>query len=300
MKKRNSNLHKARKNKNDEFYTQLPDIENELKHYRKHFKGKTVFCNCDDPIDSGFYTYFVLNFAFLGLKKLICTHFDSKKPSYKLEITGNVSYSKVKEPKVVKTPLKQNGDFRSPECIELLKKADIVVTNPPFSLFREYVDQLIKYDKKFLIIGNQNAYTYKDIFKLIKDNNIWIGYTHPKSFKRPNGSVKKFGNICWFTNLKIGKQNEELILYKTYKDNEEYYPKYDNYDIINVNRIKDIPADYNGVMGVPITFMGVYSKSQFEILGMANSARWIDYKCITVIDGNKIYNRVLIRKTHKT
>ncbi len=305
MKKKilNKSLTRANKAKNDEFYTQLTDIEKELKHYKEHFKDKVVFLNCDDPEESSFWEYFALNFKVLGLKKLIATHFDSKKPTYKLEKNnGNT----------IKTKLKQNGDFRSPECIEILKEVDIVVTNPPFSLFREYVAQLMEYNKKFIILGNQNAITYKETFELIKENKIWLGVDNggTKWFKVPehydittesrkkieNG--KKFfsmGSVLWFTNLDTKKRHEDLILYKKYYGNEEDYPKYDDYDVINVNKVSDIPVDYRGAMGVPITFLDKYNPEQFEILGIANSARWIGFECYTLIDGKKIYNRIIIK-----
>ena len=265
MKISNKNLHKANKAKNDEFYTQLSDIENELGHYKKHFKNKIVFCNCDDPEESNFWNYFALNFEFLGLKKLVSTHYEKEKPSYKLEIVKDINKDgKINKLDTIKTPLKQNGDFRSPECIEIMREADFLVTNPPFSLFREYVAQLVEYKKKFIIIGNQNAITYKEIFKLIKDNKLWLGYTCPKEFLQPDDSIKKFGNICWFTNLKTKKRNEDLILHKVY-DKEEY-PKYDNYDAINVNKVKEIPMNYKGVVGVPITFLHKYNPKQFKIV----------------------------------
>lgn len=269
----NKNLHKANKAKNDEFYTQLSDIERELQHYEEHFEGKTIFCNCDDPEKwvegepfegSNFWNYFWYGFKHLGLKKLISTHYETNaKSTFKYECkTGNSAYP---------TPIEGNGDFRSEECIELLKEADIVVTNPPFSLFREFVDQLIQYGKKFIIIGNMNAITYKETFKLIKENKIWLGCSNPKVFLQPDGSEKTFGNICWFTNLTHKKRNEELILYRTYKDNEGEYPKYDNYDAINVDKTKDIPIDYEGIMGVPISFLDKYNPKQFEIIGLGIS-----------------------------
>lgn len=238
---KNSNLHAAKKAANDEFYTQLPDIENELKHYKDHFKGKVIFCNCDDPEESNFWKYFQLNFEFLGLKKLISTHFDDEKPSYKLELVGDVDGDgKVTKKDIIKTPLKQNGDFRSPECIDILQEADIVVTNPPFSIIREYIAQLDKYNKKFIFIGPQNIITYKEVFPLIKDNKLWLGYTHPKEFITPGGT-QKFGNICWFTNLETKKRTEDLLLFRKY--NEKDYPKYDNYFAWNVDKVKDIPLD---------------------------------------------------------
>lgn len=341
----NTNLARANREKNDEFYTRLTDIEKELRHYRKHFKGKTILCNCDDPFESNFFKYFVLNFNKLGLKKLIATCYATSSISNKeLSLSKVLGNDETKEGRPYKavvtkiydatgdggidmldvaelfkmgenelTELKEDGDFRSEECLELLKEVDIVVTNPPFSLFREYVATLVEYDKKFIIIGNQNAITYKEIFPLLKDNIIWLGNNNPapklfyvptlleerKNIKKDeNGDlVATFGNICWFTNLDIKKRHEDLILIKKY--NEEDYPKYDNYDAINVDKVKEIPYDYEGVMGVPITFMGKYNPDQFEIIGIANSARWIgDLECFTLIDGRKIYNRILIRNKH--
>ena len=276
----NSNLHRAKDKKNDEFYTQLPDIENELKHYREHFKDKVVFCNCDDPERSNFWQFFSLQFEFLGLKKLIATHFEDEKQSYKLEMWRDEAgvHSGIKT-------LQQNGDFRSPESIELLKEADIVVTNPPFSLFREYIAQLMEYDKKFLIIGNKNAITYKEFFPLLKDNKVWIGYNNVKEFRQPDGSMKKFGNIGWYTNLDIKKRHEELVLYKKYTPEE--YPKYDNYDAINVDKVSDIPIDYDGVMGVPITFLDKYNPEQFEIMGITCRGYSPEYR--TKLYDKKIY-----------
>jgi len=284
---KNTNLHKAKTAKNDEFYTQLSDIERELGHYKEYFKGRVVFCNCDDPQESDFWQYFSLNFEFLGLKKLISTHFEIEVPSYKLEIVRDINNDgKVNQLDTIKTPLKQNGDFRSPECIEILKESDIVVTNPPFSLFREYVSQLIEYDKKFIIMGNNNAITYKEIFKLIKEGNIWLGYNSNKTmeFRLDDSYIKwdrvdietgdKYGSvpaISWYTNLETKKRHEDLILYKTYYGNENEYPKYDNYDAINVDRVKDIPMDYDGAMGVPITFLDKYNPEQFEIIGLGIS-----------------------------
>ncbi len=331
---KNSNLHLAKADKNDEFYTQLANISDELKHYKSHFKGKVVYCNCDDPYESNFFRYFALNFNELGLKKLICTCYaDSlvadtqlslaqKSRAYKVELSEviDINGDGATDLRDINAMLCMNkyrpimldgdGDFRSEECIEMLKEADIVVTNPPFSLFREYIAQLIEYDKKFLIIGNQNNVTYKEIFPLIKDNKVWLGYhcgdmafTVPDSYEAKevrfwvddNGQKwRSLGNICWYTNLEHDKRNENLILYKTY--NEEEYPKYDGYDVINVNKVADIPADYMGVMGVPITFLSKYNPNQFEILGMANSARWISYNCLTIIDGVKKYNRIILRR----
>lgn len=279
----NSNLHRAKDKKNDKFYTQLPDIENELKHYREHFKDKVVFCNCDDPEWSNFWQFFSLQFEFLGLKKLIATHFEDEKQSYKLEMWRDEAgvHSRIKT-------LQQNGDFRSPESIELLKEADIVVTNPPFSLFREYIAQLMEYDKKFLIIGNKNAITYKEFFPLLKDNKVWIGYNNVKEFRQPDGSMKKFGNIGWYTNLDIKKRHEELVLYKKYTPEE--YPKYDNCDAINVDKVSDIPIDYDGVMGVPITFLDKYNPEQFEIMGITCRGYSPEYR--TKLYDKKIYENV--------
>jgi len=282
-KAKNGALTAANRAKEDEFYTMLTDIEKELKHYKEHFIGKTIFCNCDDPETSNFCKYFQLNFYQLGIKKLISTHYETDKPSYKLEIVASESEAtgQIGLPQFIRTPLKQNGDFRSPECIEILKEADIVITNPPFSLFREYVAQLIEYNKKFLIIGSQNNVTYKEIFPLLKNNIIWLGYNsgdmeftvpdyyEPREtrYREENGiKYRSMGNICWYSNLDIDKRKEELILYKTY--NAEEYPHYDNYDAINVDKVSDIPCDYFGVMGVPITFMDKYNPDQFEIVGL--------------------------------
>lgn len=310
----NKSLTKANKAKEDEFYTQLADIELELKHYRKHFAGKTIFCNCDDPYESNFFKYFAMNFNFLGLKKLIATcykgspitytQFDlfgeeetvaevepEKKP-YKIEITevvdsngdGAIDLADVeyllRNKNNVLTLLDGDGDFRSPECIELLKQADIVVTNPPFSLFREYVAQLIEYNKEFIIIGNKNAVTYKEIFPLLKENKIWLGFRNinadmwfivPEDYKYEkmvDGKRVKHIMGCWFTNLDHIRRHEELELYKKYIPKE--YPEYDNYRAINIDKVSDIPEDYYGEMGVPITFLDKYNPEQFEILDANN------------------------------
>lgn len=276
---KNSNLHTAKKEKNDEFYTQLTDIERECFNYKDHFKDKIIFCNCDDPEESMFWKYFELNFDFFGLKKLVSTHYEIDKPSYKLEIIGdNNGDGKINNKDIIKTPLKQNGDFRSPESIEILRECDIVVTNPPFSLFREFIDLLIKYDKKFLAVGHQNAITYKEIFPLIKNNKIWLGYgfnggaTHfinkhyedyASADDHKEGMIRVSG-VTWFTNMEHSKRNEELQLYRKY--NSEDYSNYDNYAAINIDKTKDIPMDYDGVMGVPITFLDKYNPNQFEII----------------------------------
>ena len=274
----NKNLTAAKKAKNDEFYTQLSDIEKELCHYKHHFKDKVVLCNCDDPVWSNFWRYFHLNFAHFGLKKLIATHYDANQSTYKMEYCGyaddDVYVGDV-------TPLTQNGDFRNQECIDLLKEADIVVTNPPFSLFREYVEQLMKYDKKFIIIGNKNAVTYKEFFPLLKNDLVWLGVnsshgsiyfgTSIEDVDVSNGrSVdKKCLNSVpafWYTNLDIPKRHEPIDLIEHYTP--EKYPTYDNYDAINVDKTLDIPCDYDGVMGVPISFLDKYCPEQFEIVGM--------------------------------
>ena len=236
----NENLHKAKEAKNDEFYTQLSDVAEELRHYKEHFKGKVVFCNCDDPSWSAFWRYFHLNFEHLGLKKLIATHYDKEKPTYKMEYEGGDDNDIETG---VKTPLEGNGDFRNQECINLLKEADIVVTNPPFSIAREdFIPQLFEYKKKFLIIGDLNWVTYKIIFPLLKNNEMWMGYSAVKEFLQPDGTIKKFGNKLWFTNLDIKKRHEKLILWKNYTSAE--FPKYDNYDAINVDKVSCIPCDY--------------------------------------------------------
>lgn len=324
----NKNLHDANRAPKDEFYTQLTDIENELRHYKEHFKGKTVLCNCDDPRISNFFHYFSYNFEQLGLKKLITTCYKNQnrdlfsenksESAIYLEYTGDKNGDRIPNPEEIGVkPLKGDGDFRSPECIELLKEADIVVTNPPFSLFREYVTQLVENDKKFIIVGHQNAITYKEIFKLIKENQIWLGFgfkggaghffstyedtatagDHKKGMIRVSG-------VNWFTNLDINKRHEDLILYKTYTPEE--YPKYDNYDAINVNKTADIPMDYAGVMGVPITFLDKYNPEQFEMLGLSASAGY-DKDVVGIpflgqrdaraaINGKTVYARILIRK----
>lgn len=327
---KNTSLGNARNNKEDEFYTQLSDIEKELSHYKNHFKDKTVLCNCDDPRISNFFNYFALKFDELGLKRLITTCYknqevdlfsqnDCEKAVW-LDYYGNpndptntdFSTVEIKE-------LKGDGDFRSTECIELLKQADIVVTNPPFSLFREYVDVLMKYEKKFLIIGSQNNITYKEIFKLFKENKIWLGYkAGDMAFKVPDYYApretrywqdetgqkwRSMGNICWYTNLDIAKRHEDLILYKHYS--EEEYPKYDNYDAINVGKVSDIPIDFEGAMGVPITFLDKYNPEQFEILN-ANDYRRNEQVPIKLhglikdkessIKGKPVYVRILIKR----
>ncbi len=283
----NKNLNKAKEAKKDEFYTQLEDINNELRHYREHFRGKTVLCNCDDPRVSNFFKYFAYNFEFLGLKKLIATCYKNQDVNLFSEGTseqavylvyeGDKNGNRIPDDEDIEVlPLKGDGDFRSDECIEFLKEADIVVTNPPFSLFREYVAQLIKYDKRFLIIGNKNAITTKEIFPLFQENKLWAGFSSWAGGmwfetiggfydKKVNGKTLSNVPAIWITNLDHKKRHEELILYKTY--NPEEYPHYINYDAIEVGKTSDIPMDYDGAMGVPITFLDKYNPDQFEILG---------------------------------
>ena len=330
------------KAKQDEFYTQIDDISAELKHYREHFRDKVVFCNCDDPYESNFFKYFALNFNSLGLKKLIATCYDGspvmgnelllqfdtlesepKKIAYKVEITevddfngdGAINMADVayllQNDRNVLSRLKGNGDFRSAECVDLLKQADIVCTNPPFSLFREYVAQLMKHGKKFLIIGGQNAIKYKEIFPLIMRNQLWLGYKMgDMSFQVPSHyearetrywqdetgqKWRSLGNICWFTNLDHSKRHEKIDLWKNYDSND--YPHYDNFDAINVDKVSDIPCDYTGLMGVPITFMDKYSPDQFEIVGVLNHGCDSEFDLAKpTLNGKDLYSRILIRR----
>lgn len=352
----NANLQRANKEKNDEFYTQLVDIERELSHYKDHFKDKVIFCNCDDPYESNFFKYFALNFNLLGLKKLICTCYDSSpvaytqlnmfgddkvtpnnnRRAYKIEINEVLDYNNdgavdladvkwlLQNDKNSLQLLKSKGDFRSDECVELLKQVDIVVTNPPFSLFREYIAQIFKYQKKFVVLSNMNAITYKEFFPLIKDNRVWVGYgfnmslvyktPYPNLLEANRAFVKQKGYnpddgyvkvpaICWFTNLDTTKRHEELIMYKTYTPEE--YPHYDNYDAINVDKVTDIPCDYFGVMGVPITFLDKFNPFQFEILGCTESegkgfscGLWKEESKVAqpLVRGKRIYKRIFIRR----
>jgi len=316
----NQTLHIAKSAKKDEFYTQLSDIESELKHYEKHFKDKVVFCNCDDPRNSNFFNYFAYNFEKLGLKKLITTCYknqetdlfadESTEKAVFLEYYGDKNGNKIPDAEEIGIiPLKGDGDFRSKESIDLLKQADIVVTNPPFSLFREYVDQLVKYDKKFLIIGNINAITYKEIFKLIKENKAWLGinmgrgisgFIVPENYELygTETRIDEFGNriispnnCLWLTNLDTFKRHEDINLTKKYYGNENDYPKFDNYDAINVNKTQDIPSDYEGIMGVPITFLHKYNPEQFEIIKFRKGN---DEKDLS-INGKCPYFRILIK-----
>ncbi len=330
----NKQLTGAKKAKKDEFYTQLADIETELKHYREHFKGKTVLCNCDDPRMSNFFYYFVLNFHFLGLKKLITTCYKNQNPDLCSENISEQAVYLVYEGEDIGIPpnptiaglvrsLEGDGDFRSKECIAFLEEADIVVTNPPFSLFREYVAQLIKYDKKFIIIGNINAVTYKEIFPLIQRDQVWLGpsihsgdreFEIPSSYpleaagSRTDNEGRRYirvKGVRWFTNLDFPQRHEELTLYKRYSPEE--YPRYDNYDAINVDKVADIPCDYDGVMGVPITYLDKHNPDQFEILGITESngrgfstGLWDEAskKAHPYVKGEKKYARIFIR-THK-
>lgn len=328
----NKNLNAAKEAKKDEFYTQLEDINNELRHYREHFRGKTVLCNCDDPRVSNFFTYFAYNFEFLGLKRLITTCYKNQdmdlfsqnksEQAIYLIYDGDKNGNNIPDPEEIGIhPLKGDGDFRSRECIELLKQADIVVTNPPFSLFREYVAQLMEYDKKFLIIGHQNAAMYKEIFPLIMQNRIWLGYGFKggaahfiSNYKdtatagdHREGMIRVSG-VHWFTNLEIKKRQDNIILYKHYKPEE--YPHYVNYDAIEVSKTSDIPCDYDGVMGVPITFLDKYNPDQFEILGIGLELADMDIirKRLGKLNGGprlylerngelvRLYERILIRK----
>ena len=305
---KNNNLHKAKVAKNDEFYTQLSDIENELKHYKDHFKGKTVFCNCDDPEWSNFTLYFAQNFEHLGLKRLISTGYDQDGVAIVLDLSedlngdGKIDHKDLFD---AARMLYSDGDFRSEESIELLKQADIVVTNPPFSLFREYITQLMEYDKKFIVLGTTNNATYKEIFPFIQDNRLWLGVNNgDMSFQVPDHyepratrywqdesgqKWRSLGNISWFTNLDHNKRNEELILYKKYSEAE--YNKFDNTEFLNVNKVSDIPVDYNGDMCVPITFLAKYNPNQFEVTGFHNGGN----KGFT-IDGKHKYTRIHIIK----
>lgn len=314
---KNNNLNTAKATKNDEFYTQLEDIENELKYYKDYFKGKVVYCNCDGFLNkekSNFFIYFSLNYEFLGLKGLICTKYNPNGKGKKYEYYGDLNGNNYPdEEEVFTSELEGDGDFRSEECIELLKKCDIVCTNPPFSLFRQYVAQLFEYNKDFLIIGNVNAISYKEVFPLIKENKMWLGVSitsGDRKFVVPDNyplnaagcgideNGKKYirvKGVRWFTNLDNKKPHEELVLYKKY--NEEEYPKYDNYDAIEVSKVTDIPMDYYGVMGVPITFLDKYCPEQFEIVGQMMTTKVTEFNFgYPYIDGKKKFARLLIKR----
>jgi hypothetical protein len=329
----NKTLQQAKKSKSDEFYTVLSDVEKELKHYKKHLKGKVVFCNCDDPRTSNFFHYFSYNFEKLGLKKLITTCYQSQnmdlfskhdqKQAIYLEYEGDKNNNKV--PDVAEIGIRnlvEDGDFRSKECVELLKKSDVVITNPPFSLFREFLGQLIEYEKKFLIIGTWNAITYRDVFTLIKEDKLWIGVNSNRNFAGfivpshyplhgtearldENGNrLVSSNNTCWYTNLDNTKRHEDLILYRSFNASE--YPEYDNYNAIEVSQVNNIPADWAGVMGVPITFLNKYNPAQFEIVGADFEVKdgllpellksgWVGKIDRAYLGGKRMYSRVFIR-----
>lgn len=304
---KSENLTKAKEAKNDEFYTRYEDIQNELNHYEEHFKNKVILCNCDDPFESNFCKFFLRNFNYLGLKRLICTSYHAssiagsqisffdliedtpiiKGHGYVMDVTkvpmangrgvSDADIDKLLKSKKWVKELNGNGDFQSAECIEYLKQADVVVTNPPFSLARNFISTLFEYNKQFLIVGDLNWTSNKDVFTLMQSNKMWMGYTSIKEFIQPNGATKKFGNKLWFTNLDIKKRHEKLILYKQYS--EEDYPHYDNYDAIEVSKVSDIPMDYAGIMGVPITFLDRYNPEQFEILGRRGDLEWAENEC---------------------
>ena len=268
----NGNLNNAKKAKNDEFYTQLTDIEKELNNYKDFFNGKVVYCNCDDPRESNFFKFFSMNFERLGLKKLITTGYKKDGHGVAFIYEGDKNGNrKVDDCEVEVVELEGNGGYETEECIAFLKEADVVVTNPPFSLFRDYVKQLMDYNKKFLIIGNKNAITYKEIFPYIKNNQLWLGLNSPCDFSTPSGEITKtIAGLCrWFTNIENQKRTTPLDLYRKYNPTD--YPKYDNYDAINVDKVTDIPEDYDGVIGVPITFLDKYCPKQFEIVGCADA-----------------------------
>ena len=322
----NTNLRTAKKSKNDEFYTLYTDIEKEMRYYKDFFKGKVVYCNCDDARESNFFKYFSLNFEFLGLKKLITTGYKADGKGVVLVYEGDKNGNRrVDNEEIIVNELNGDGDFRSEECIEYLKQADVVVTNPPFSLFRQYVKQLMDYNKKFIIIGNQNAIICKEIFPYIKNNQLWLGmsmngsnrwFIAPDSYKvKENAAGYKLdekgrkmffvNGVTWFTNIENKRRNEPIDLYKRYSF--EDYPKYDNYDAIYVNKVDEIPIDYDGVMGVPITFLYKYNPKQFQILDLINRYMIFDYfgvneevrkkhsHCANV-NGKSTYARILIKK----
>ena len=320
---KNNNLHNAKKAKNDEFYTRLEDIEKEMCHYREHFRGKVIYCNCDDPKESNFFKFFSLQFEFLGLKKLISTGYKENGHGVAYIYEGDKNENNLPDDSEIRTyELQGNGDFRSEECIEFLKEADVVVTNPPFSLFREVVAQLVEYNKKFLLLGNNNAITYKEIFPLIMSNKMWLGYSNNKTMefvlsdsyekwdRIENGKkIGKVPAISWFTNLEHDHRNRPLDLTQRY--DPRYYPKYDNYNAIECSKVMDIPRDYDGVIGVPITFLDKYCPTQFRIVGLLCDNRcgypmlngiptYTDEKhknsVCGVLNGKRVYPRVIIEK----
>lgn len=341
MANKNTNLQNAKNTKNDEFYTCYEDIEKELSHYTNHFKNKTVLCNCDDPFESNFCKYFLVNFNKLELKRLICTSYSSSAVissnsklrdqdnnklktgnGYVLDVNCFINKKKISDKKIYKflnrdksiKKLDGSGDFRSDECVKYLKQADIVVTNPPFSLFKEFVSLVMKYNKKFLIVGNQNALTYKEIFPLIKKDLVWTGYQFGEmKFRVPANSKprttrfwvdekgqkwRSLGNAMWLTNMDNSRRHKLIKLHRKY--NKKDYPKYDNYDAINVRTINDIPEDYYGIMGVPITIINRYNNEQFEIVGEANHGSDNEYDLFKpILNGKEIYKRILIRRRIK-
>ena len=325
----NSNLHMSRAGKTDEFYTQLSTIDDELRHYRKYFKGKVIFCNADDPAigedgqdhfgdglggyTSNFFRYFQLNFTQLGIKKLITTHYEADKPSYKFEIVSSDHDEQIGLPDYVRTPLEGSGDFRSPECLALLEECDIVVTNPPFSLMKEYLTLLINSGKQFLILGNMNHAMYAEIFPYIFRRQVWLGhnsghfwfrvpdYYEAKGtdFKEDDDGQKwrRMGNICWFTNMDIEKRHQSLVetLYKKYTAEE--YPRYDNFEAIHVKKVQDIPVDYDGIISVPITFLDKHNPDEFEIVGELNHGCDSQFDLAKpILNGVAQYKRIAIRR----
>lgn len=320
----NSNLHMSRAGKTDEFYTQLSTVEDELRHYREYFKGKIIFCNADDPAvgedgqdhygdglggyTSNFFRYFQLNFQQLGIKKLITTHYEADKPSYKFEIVSADKGDQIGLPDYVKTPLEGSGDFRSPECLELLDECDIVVTNPPFSLMKEYLPLMVNSGKQFLILGNTNHATIKEIFPYFLNNKCWLGYNSghfwfrvpdyyeikQTDFKIDEAGHKwrRMGNICWFTNMDIPKRHQPLDLYKRYTSSE--YPSFDEFEGINVDKTTDIPCDYTGIIGVPISYLGYHCPEQFRIIGLDSLNGWLGHG--PLVNGKVKYRRLLIQR----
>ena len=327
----NSNLHMSKAGKTDEFYTQLSTIEDELRHYRKYFKDKIIFCNADDPAigedgqdhfgdglggyTSNFFRYFQLNFQQLGIRKLITTHYEADKPSYKFEIVSNDNADQIGFPDYVKTPLTGDGDFRSAECLALLEESDIVVTNPPFSLMKEYLPLLINSGKQFLVLGNMNHAMYAEIFPYILTKRVWLGhnsghfwfivpdyYEEKKTDFKINSDgrkLRRMGNICWFTNMDIEKRHISLVedLYKKYTP--EDFPKYDNIDAIHVEKVEQIPIDYAGIMGVPITFLDKHNQDEFDIVGELNNGSDNEFDLVKpLLNGKYVYKRIAIRNRH--
>lgn len=301
----NRNMNEARKNKNDEFFTQYNDIEMELREYADCFRGKRVFCNCNDGAGSKFLEFFLTMFSIYGLRGLYGMQYEDYGQGRLFSMEGKNERRAFRIEDMTVTTLSGDGGYRTRESLEMLDKCDLVITNPPFSLFRDFVALLVEKGKQFLIIGNQNALTYKEIFQLFMENRIWTGYSYPKTFVQPGGTEKKFGNICWYTNLPVRKREEPLELWREYSP--ELYPHYDNYDAINVNSVADIPVDYAGVMGVPVTYLNVHCPKQFEICGTRryfydpSLCLWKDKDGVgitrgkTLINGVETYDRIFIR-----